>query len=104
MFGTRALRSLSAGLAAGMLYFSYSGPALAQTTGDQDARMRVLQQRIDDMSKQIKDLQDQEAKTTKTVSTVDKAWNTFIKGFFGTLDVSIDYTTKGMDGMIAYGY
>jgi hypothetical protein len=87
-----------------MLYFSYSGPTLAQAgaAADQDARMRVLQQRIDDLNKQVKDLQDQEAKNSKTVATVDKAWSTFIKGFFGTLDVSIDYTTKGMQDMIAY--
>jgi predicted porin len=103
MFGTKVLRSLAASLAAGMLFLSYSGPALAQATpADQDAKMRVLQQRIDDMSKQLKQLQDEQTKTSKTVSTVDKAWNTFIKGFFGTLDVSIDYTTKGMEDMIAY--
>jgi len=64
--------------------------------------MRILQQRIDDLSKQLKQIQDEQAKTSKTVATVDKAWNTFIKGFFGTLDVSIDYTTKGMEDMIAY--
>ncbi|HEX4389376.1 MAG TPA: porin [Steroidobacteraceae bacterium] len=66
--------------------------------------MRVLQQRIDDLSKQLKQIQDEQTKTSKTVSTVDKAWNTFIKGFFGTLDVSIDYTTKGMEGMEAFHY
>ena len=27
-----------------------------------------------------------------------------MKGFFGTLDVSIDETTKGMGGMVAYPY
>jgi predicted porin len=64
--------------------------------------MRVLQQRIDDLSKQLKQVQDEQTKTAKTVSTVDKAWSTFIKGFFGTLDVSVDYTTKGMEGMQAY--
>jgi len=106
MFASRWLRSLAVSLAAGMLYLSYSGPTLAQAAPaqDQDARMRVLQQRLDDMSKQLKALQDEQAKTTKTVSSVDKAWNTFIKGFFGTLDVSIDYTTKGMNGMVAYGF
>ena len=61
--------------------------------------MRILQQRIDELSKQLKQLADEQAKTTKTVSTVDKAWNTFIKGFFGTLDVSIDDTTKGINDM-----
>jgi predicted porin len=103
MCGTKVLRSLAVSLAAGMLYLSYSGPTLAQgAPADQDAKMRVLQQRIDDMSKQLKQLQDEQTKTSKTVSTVDKAWSTFIKGFFGTLDVSIDYTTKGMSDMVAY--
>ena len=87
MRGTKVLKSLAVYLAAGMLYLCYSGPALAQAApADQDAKMRVLQQRIDDMSKQLKQMQDEQAKTEKTVSTVDKAWNTFIKGFFGTLD------------------
>ncbi|HXI68181.1 MAG TPA: hypothetical protein VNH41_09595, partial [Steroidobacteraceae bacterium] len=92
-------------LVAGVLCFSYSGPILAQAgaaPADEDAKMRVLQQRIDDLSKQLKQIQDEQAKTAKTVTTVDKAWNTFIKGFFGTLDVSIDYTTKGMEDMVAY--
>ena len=103
MFGTRALRSLAVPIAAGMLYLGYAGPTVAQAPAqDQDAKMRFLQQRIDDMSKQLKQIQDDQAKQAKTVSAVDKAWNTFIKGFFGTLDVSIDYTTKGMEGMQAY--
>src|SRR5215472_4105762 len=96
MFGTRVVTSLAAWLVAVLVLFANATPAFAQTAADQDAKMRVLQQRIDDMSKQLKDLQDAQAKEAKTVSTVDKAWNTFIKGFFGTLDVSIDYTTKGM--------
>ena len=104
MCSTKVLRSLVAALAAVMVWLSYSGPTLAQMTAaqDQDARMRILQQRIDDMSKQIKQMQEEQAKTTKTVSTVDKAWNTFIKGFFGTLDVSLDATTKGMSDLVAY--
>jgi len=105
MRSTAVLRSLAVSLAAGLAVLTYSGPTFAQSApsaSDQDAKMRILQQRIDDMSKQLKELQDQQAKTTKTVSTVDKAWNTFIKGFFGTLDVSIDATTKGMSDLVAY--
>ena len=101
MFGTRVVTSLVAFLATVVVLFTYSSPILAQTA-DQDAKMKVLQQRIDDMSKQLKQIQDDQAKQAKTVSSVDKAWNTFIKGFFGTLDVSIDYTTKGMSDMVAY--
>ena len=102
MCGTRVLRSLVALTAAALVICSYSASSVAQTTQDEEARMRILQQRIDDLSKQLKQIQDEQAKTAKTVSTVDKAWNTFIKGFFGTLDVSIDATTKGMENMVAY--
>ena len=103
MFGTRVVRFLAVWFAAVMVLLANPSPAFAQTTApDQDARMRILQQRIDELSKQLKQMADEQAKTTKTVSTVDKAWNTFIKGFFGTLDVSIDDTTKGMNGMQAY--
>src|SRR5215468_10972333 len=105
MCGTRVVRSLAVSLVAGVLCSNYSGPTLAQAgaaPADQDAKMRVLQQRIDDLSKQLKEIQDEQAKNAKSVATVDKAWNTFIKGFFGTLDVSIDYTTKGMEDMVAY--
>jgi len=92
-------------LATVVVLFSYSSPTFAQAAAaDQDARMRILQQRIDDLSKQLKQIQDEQTKTSKTVSTVDKAWNTFIKGFFGTLDVSIDATTKGMSNLVAYPY
>ena len=103
MCGTRMLRSLVALLATTVVVFSYSGPTIAQST-DQDtqARMRILQQRIDDLAKELKGMKEEQTKTTKTVVTVDKAWNTFIKGFFGTLDVSLDETTKGMSDMIAY--
>jgi predicted porin len=104
MCGTRVLRALVALLAAILVICSYSASSIAQTTQDQDARMRVLQQRIDDLSQQLKQMQDEQTKTTKIVTSVDKAWQTFIKGFFGTLDVSIDATTKGMDNMMAYHY
>jgi predicted porin len=104
MCGTRVLRALVALLAAVLVICSYSASSIAQTTQDQDARMRVLQQRIDDLSQQLKQMQDEQTKTTKIVTSVDKAWQTFIKGFFGTLDVSIDATTKGMQGFVAYPY
>jgi predicted porin len=105
MCGTKVLRSLAALLVAGLVLVSYSGPILAQATpADQEARMRILQQRIDDLGKQLKQMQEEQAKTAKTVGTVDKAWNTFIKGFFGTLDVSVDATTKGESDLIAYHF
>ena len=133
MFGTRMLRSLVAVLAAVLIVFSYSGPTVAQSTdADTQARMRSLQQQLDELQKQLQSLKDQQAKaaadqqkiaadqqkiaadqqkvtaesakTAKTVSATGKAFDTFMKGFFGTFDVSIDYTTKGMNGFVAYPY
>src|SRR5215469_15880948 len=102
MLGTRVVTFLAAWLVAVLVLFANATPAFAQAAADQDARMKVLQQRIDDLSAQLKKIQDEQTKTEKTVGTIDKAWSTFIKGFFGTLDVSIDYTTKGMSDMLAY--
>jgi predicted porin len=65
--------------------------------------MRILQQRIDDLGKELKSMKEEQTKTTKVVTATDTRVNTFMKGFFGTMDVSIDYTTKGMGGMVAYG-
>ena len=103
MCSTRVLKSLVAFVAAAVMVCSYSAATFAQSADQsQEAKMRVLQERIDALTKDLKAMQTEQAKTTKSVATVDKAWNTFIKGFFGTLDVSIDETTKGMSDMIAY--
>jgi predicted porin len=102
MFSTRMLRPLVAALTAALVVFSYSGPTVAQT--DQDAKMRILQERIDELSKELKSMKEEQDKTSKTVASAAKKLDSFTKGFFGTLDASIDYTTKGMNGMQAYGF
>ncbi|MFZ1099581.1 MAG: porin [Steroidobacteraceae bacterium] len=102
------LRALASVAAAVLVVFSYPGGSLAQTAQPSDentqARMRIIQQRIEDLSRQMHELQEQQKETAKTVSTSSGRLNTFMKGFFGTLDVSIDGTTKGMSGMVAYPY
>ena len=105
MCSTRVLKPLIALIAALVMVCGYSAVGFAQSADQsQEAKMRVLQERIDALSKELKDIKDEQSKQSKTVGAVDKAWNTFIKGFFGTLDVSIDETTKGMNGMVAYPY
>jgi predicted porin len=99
----RVSRSLAALLAALVLAVGCPSPTVAQSSGE-DARLKALQQQLDEVSKELKAMKEAQAKTDKTVSGVDKAWNTFIKGFFGTLDVSIDATTKGMSDFVAYPY
>src|SRR5579871_4316462 len=117
---TRVLRSLVALCAAAVVLFSYSAASIAQqsTTDAMQDRMRDLQQQIDQLNQQLKQMREDQAKTQQQASTAaqqatatqkkveasDKSMSDFMKGFFGTFDISIDETTKGMDGMLAYGY
>jgi len=86
---------------------------------DQDAQIRALQEQIQQLSKQVDQLskethekkeaqaaqgtaapapKSKEGKEAPEESKFDK----FIKGFYGTLDVSLDDTTKGIAGLNAY--
>jgi len=103
MFSTKLQRPLVAALAALLVVLSYSTQTAAQSS-DQDARMRALQQQVDELNKQLKEIKEETSKTSKAVSASQKTFDGFMKGFFGTLDGSIDYTTKGMNGMQAYPY
>jgi predicted porin len=106
MFRHRVIRSLVALFAGMLVVLSYAAQTQAQSadTDQQEQRMRILQQRIDALSKELKDMEAEETKTAKIVTNMDKAWTAFMKGFFGTLDISIDATTKGMNGMEAFPY
>jgi len=125
MCGARVLRSLVALLAAVSLFCCYCAAAAAQQSSDQSMqdRMRSLQQQIDELNQQLKQMRDEQTKTQqqvnatsqqanataqqvvaaeKKVGTADKALATFMKGFYGTLDMSLDETTKGINGMQAF--
>jgi predicted porin len=105
MSGARILKWLATAFSAAVLVFSYAAGAVAQTADqDQQAKMRILQERIDQLSQDLKALKDQQAATDKTVNATSGKLNGFMKGFFGTMDVSLDATTKGMNGMVAYPY
>jgi predicted porin len=105
MFNTRLQRPLVAALAALLVVLSFSTQVAAQSADqDQQAKMRILQERIDQLNRDLKAMQEEQTKTTKIVSGMDKAFTSFMKGFFGTMDVSVDGTTKGMNGMVAYPY
>jgi predicted porin len=103
MFSTKLHRPLVAALAGLLVVLCYSTETAAQSA-DQDARMRTLQQQMDQLNKEMKELKEQTSQTAKAVTATDKRFDSFLKGFFGTLDGSIDYTTKGMNGMQAYPY
>ena len=92
----------------------------AQTQALKD-QMRIMQQQMQDLQNKIQALSQQkaaapaaappgppasaaakvgEAKESPLETRIDK----FLKGFYGSLDVSVDYTTKGIEGMTAYPY
>ena len=90
-------------------------------------RMRILQQRIDDLAQQLdamkKEQQDQAARAAAAPAAPmapatgagpavakggakeaepETKFDKFMKGFYGTLDSSLDFTTKGIDQQSAY--
>jgi predicted porin len=94
-------------------------------------QMRIMQERMDELSKEVKDLRKQgtapaaavpppaakpapsEAQgmptpTPKAVAAKEAPkeplFEKFMKGFYGTLDVSFDDVTKGINGLTAYNY
>jgi predicted porin len=114
---------LAAALATGLGVLASAGPAYAQSADDpsMNDRMRILQERIDDLAKQLDAMkQEQQAQqaraaaappppsappsgmTAKAGESTEPRLDKFLKGFFGTLDASMDYTTKGIDQASAY--
>jgi predicted porin len=120
--GTRARGSFAVALIVLLVVFTCSGRAIAQQasqsaqTQELQNRLQNLQQQMDELTRQLKALQQQQqqqgqdvkkatvaaTKASDTVGKTQSAFDKFMKGFFGTLDVSVDYTTKGMGGLNAY--
>jgi predicted porin len=89
----------------------------AQNTQALKDQMRVMKQQMDQLQQQIDSLSQQQAMTPTgppagyapkageaKLTALESKMDTFLKGFYGALDVSVDYTTKGMSGMTAYPY
>src|SRR5580704_10058611 len=81
----------------------------AQTQALKD-QMRIMQQQMQEMQKQIEALSKQKPappagagpsvpKAAKEAAPAEPKFENWLKGFYGTLDVSIDDTTKGMSGL-----
>jgi predicted porin len=123
---------LFAALAGILLIAGYPAAGFADEAADNAAlkeQMRILMQRIDDLSRQVDSLQKQQASTqpalptpaapvalpapaaappapkvAKETPSAEPKFDKFLKGFYGTLDVSFDDTTKGINGLTAYSY
>jgi hypothetical protein len=85
----------------------------AQTQALKD-QMRIMQQQMQDLQRKIEALSQQQAAAPAVAAAAgpppakaepaEPKFDKFIKGFFGTLDVSLDDTTKGIRGLTAYSY
>src|ERR1700722_9250911 len=86
----------------------------AQTQALKD-QMRIMQQQMQQLQNQIDALSKKQAAPPAAAPegpSVAKAkeapaeplFEKFVKGFYGTLDVSLEDATKGMDGFVAYPY
>ena len=121
MIDSKPPRLVGAILSALLLLTGYSERALAQTADATtlQQQMQQMQQKVDDLNRQLQALKQQQAtaapapagtqvatevqtKSAPPAASSEPKFDAFIKGFYGLLDVSLDETTKGMDGMIAY--
>jgi predicted porin len=111
--GTKVLSVVFAALAALAIV-----PATAAAAEDEDAKIRALQQQIQELSQQVEKLSKEQAAQKQAAAAAaagptpapkavaaapaEPLFEKFMKGFFGTLDLSVDYTTKGMGNLVAY--
>jgi predicted porin len=83
----------------------------AQSNAEVQDQIRILKQKIDELNKQVEDLAKKQQATAAAAAQgpakpaappAEPKFDTFAKGFFGTLDASVDATTKGMDNLVAF--
>jgi predicted porin len=78
-------------------------------------QMRMMQQRLDEMQKQLETMSKRQAPpeaappqgpsvAKEKAEVKEPLFEKFRSGFYGTLDVSLDDTTKGINGLVAYHY
>jgi len=106
-----ALAACAASVAFNGVVFADDAQAQAQALKEQ---MRVMQQQMQEMQRQLDALSKQQAApppaaaatvpAPKKEAPAEPLFEKFAKGFYGTLDVSLDDTTKGINGLVAYHY
>src|ERR1700731_638694 len=125
MLNLRLAKPMLIALAACAANFVVQGSALAADDAQENKalkeQMRQMMQRMDALQKQIDAMSNKPAPPAVVVApppapppvtgpTVAKqappepAFEKFAKGFYGTLDVSTDYVTKGMSELGAYSF
>ena len=129
MFKLRLAKPVLVALAACAATVTICGAAFADDDQTQALKeqMRQMQQQMQQLQKQLDALSSKQAAPAApaapagppaaaaagaatgkaaepTVSSLEKKFDSFLKGFYGSLDVSVDYTTKGIYNPVAYPY
>jgi hypothetical protein len=104
---------------AGALAIAFAGAARADEASDLKAKMEQLQKQMDMMKSQLEQMQKKQEEQAKAPppaakpevaaekSPMEKLFDKITKGFYGTVDVSADYVTKGVGDKVAgsgYGW
>src|ERR1700678_405092 len=114
MFKLKLARPMLVALAACAAGVAFNGVVLADDAQDAQAlkdQMRVMQQQMQELQKKVQTLSSkQQAGPPASAATVPAApqekevlLHQIIKGFYGTLDVSVDEVSKGITGP-AWGF
>ncbi len=105
MLNSKLAKPMLAVLGACSASMAFTGAVFADDAADTAAlkeQLRSVQRQMQELQKKV-DSATVKGADGKTASSEPK-FDKFIKGFYGTLDVSIDYATKGISGLTAYPY
>ena len=116
MLKLKLAKPMLVALAACAASVAFNGVVFADDTQTQALKdqMRIMQQQMQQLQNQIDALSKKQAappaaaaegpSVAKKEAPAEPLFDKFVKGFYGTLDVSIDDSTKGMNGFVAYPY
>jgi predicted porin len=116
MLKSRWAKPMLVALAACAATIGFNGIVFADDAQTQELKdqMRIMQQQMQEMQKKLDALSKRpapEAAAPQGPSVAkekpevkEPLFEKFASGFYGTLDVSLDDTTKGINGLVAYHY
>jgi hypothetical protein len=111
MVNLKLARPMLVALAACAAGVAFNGAVFADDAQDAQAlkeQMRIMQQQVDQLQKKVQTLSNKAAEgppasAAKAPEEKEVLLHQIIKGFYGTLDVSVDEVSKGITGP-AWGY
>jgi predicted porin len=121
MLNSKLAKPMLVALAACAAAVTFNGAAFADDAQTQALKdqMRIMQQQMQQLQQQIDAMSAKQAaapagppasaasspgKGKVVMTPLETKFDNFLKGFYGALDVSVDYTTKGINNPNAYNY